>query len=225
MTTADIHQPAQPRAHTVPAGHRIVWSLASSGARLAHWPLWLLTTTVFGVFAGAFFTSSAAFAIPHVEAVCRQAPPDVRFTSSAADVLGFLTGCGAAGREAYRFQQVADLFYPTVFGMFMATSMALVIARLAPERHALLALAVLPLLGSVFDYLENVCAWLALAAFPGPAPTSSLLGLASAAKNLTFWTSGALLLGALALLVIAQVSRRARPRANGADPDASGASD
>jgi len=177
------------------------------------------------VFAWAFFTSSAPFAIRHVEAVCRQAPPDVRFTSSAADVLGFLTGCGAAGREAYRFLQVADLFYPTVFGMFMATSMALVIARLAPERHALLALAVLPLLGSVFDYLENVCAWLALAAFPGPAPTSSLLGLASAAKNLTFWTSGALLLGALALLVIAQVSRRARPRANGADPDASGASD
>ena len=223
MTTADIHQAAQSRAHTVPAGHRLVWMLAGAAVRLARWRLWLLTATAFGVFAGVFFASSAPFAIPRVEAACDQAPPDMRFTSSATDVLGFLTGCGAAGRDAYRFLQVADLLYPTVFGMFMATSMALVLVRLAPGRHALLALAVLPLLGSAFDYLENACAWLALAAFPGQAPTSSLLGLASAAKNLTFWTSGAVLLGALALLAIAWARRQARP-AGGGDSRASGAS-
>jgi hypothetical protein len=207
-----------------PGGRRIVWSLVGAAARLAKWPLWVLSATVFGVFAGVFFASSAPFAIPHVEAVCRQAPPDVRFTSSAADVLGFLTRCGAAGRDAYRFLQVADLFYPTVFGMFMATSMALVIARLAPRRRALLGLAVLPLLGSAFDYLENLCAWLALVAYPNPSSTSSLLGLASAAKNLTFWASGALLLGALGLLVIAYAGRRLRPRADRAGLHASGAS-
>jgi hypothetical protein len=224
MTSTDVHEAAQPQAPTAPMGHRIVWSLAGAAARLAKWPLWVVNAAVFGVFAGVFFASSAPFAIPRVEAACGQAPPDVRFTSSAADVIGFLNVCGAVGRDAYRLLQVADLAYPAVFGMFMATSMALVISQLAPARRALLTLAVLPLIGSAFDYLENLCAWLALAAFPGPAPTSSLLGLASAAKNLTFWTSGALLLGALGMLVIAKARRPVRPSANRAGVDASGGS-
>ena len=183
-------------------------------------PLWVVNAAVFGVFAGAFFASSAPFAISRVEAACGQAPPDVRFTSGAADVLGFLNACGAAGRDAYRLLQVADLAYPTLFGLFMATSMALVFSRLAPARRALLTMAVFPLIGSAFDYLENLCAWLALAAFPDPAPTSSLLGLASAAKNLTFWTSGALLLGALGMLMVAKARRPMRPPANRVGIDA-----
>lgn len=225
MTTADTHRRAHQRRTPTPAGgHRIVRSLSRAAARLANWPMWALNAAVFGVFAGVFFATSAPFAIPHVEHLCRQAPPDVRFTSSAADVLGFLTECGAAGRDAYRFLQVADLLYPTVFGMFMATSIALAMSRLAPRRPALLCLALLPLIGSVFDYLENLCAWLALEGYPNPIPTNSLLGLASAAKNLTFWTCGALLLGALGLLLLAPARSRLHPRADRAELDVAGPS-
>lgn len=225
MTTAESRRGSrQLRTPTPAGGHRVIWSLTGAAARLANWPMWVLNAAVFGVFAGVFFASSAPFAVPHVEDLCRQEPPDVRFTSSSADVLGFLTGCGAAGRDAYRFLQVADLLYPTVFGMFMATSMALVMSRLAPRRPALLCLALLPLIGSAFDYLENLCAWLALAAYPNPVPTNSVLGLASAAKNVTFWACGALLLGALGLLLLAQARRRLRPRANRARLDVAGSS-
>ena len=169
-----------------------------------------------------FFGSSAPFAIPRVEAACGQAPLDVRTTSSADDVNGFLTACGGVGREAYRALQVADLFYPLVFAMFMATSLALVLADLAPTRRSLLALAGLPFVASAFDYLENLFAWLALAAFPDPAATSSLLGLASAAKTLTSWAAGVLLLGAVALLVVDRVRRRVAPGAHrvGTEADA-----
>lgn len=226
MTTADTNRRSQQRrTPTRAGGHGIVSSLSGAVARLANWTLWVLNAAVFGVFAGVFFASSAPFAIPHVEDLCRQAPPDVRFTSGAADVLGFLTGCGAAGRDAYRLLQVADLLYPAVFGMFMATSMALVLSRLAPRRPVLLCVAVLPLIGSAFDYLENLCAWLALAAYPNPIPTNSVLGFASAAKNLTFWACGGLLLGALGLLLLAQARRRLRRRANRAGLDLAGASD
>jgi hypothetical protein len=207
MTTA-------PANETAPAttGHRVVRSLADRLARLARWPLWLGQAAVYAVFAGLLFGSRAAFAIPHVEAACGQAPPDVRVFTSAADVTGFLTACGAAGRDAYRYLQLADLLYPAVFGLFMATSIALVVSRLAPAHRPLLALAALPLVASAFDYLENLCAWLALAAFPDQSPASLLLGPASAAKNLTSWASGALLLGAVGLLAVRRI-RAARATA------------
>jgi hypothetical protein len=177
--------------------------------RLASWRVWLVSATLFGVFAGTFFGTSAPFAVRTVEAICGQAPPDIRFTSSAAQVSGFLDACGVVGRQAYQSMQVADLFYPLVFAVFTASSLALVISRLVPGRRSLLALAALPLVASAFDYLENACAWMALAAFPDAAPTNSLLGLASAAKTTTSWVAGILLLGALAALVVATVRRRA----------------
>ena len=219
MTIADVREATPPRSTSAPGGRPIVRHLAGATSRLASLRLWVVNAVVFAVFAVVFFGTAAPFAVGRVEALCRQAPPDVRFTSSADAVMGFLTACGPAGRDAYRLLQVADLLYPTVFGMFLATSMALVISRLAPTRRALLGLAVLPLAGSAFDYLENICAWLALTAYPDPARAGSLLGLASAAKTLTFWTSGAVLLAALGMLVIAR-ARQLRSRANGSDVDA-----
>ncbi len=34
-----------------------------------------------------------------------------------------MSSCGAAGRTAYRNLQVADLFYPAISGLFMASSL------------------------------------------------------------------------------------------------------
>ena len=209
MTTTLSERPAAPQDARLVPGEPRVFLLARAMGRLASWPVWLVSATLFGGFAGAFFGTSAPFAIRTVEAICGQAPPDVRFTSSAVEVGGFLGACGVVGREAYRSMQVADLIYPLVFALFMASSLALVISRLVPARPRLLALAVLPFVASAFDYLENACAWMALAAFPDAAPTSSLLGLASAAKTTTSWVSGVLLLGAVAALVVATVGRRA----------------
>jgi hypothetical protein len=130
--------------------------------RLATWKVWLVTTKVFTAFAGVFFASSAPFAIPHIEDECGQAPPDMRFTSSAADVDSFLATCGEAGREADQNMLLADLFYPAVFGLFIASSLAVVLSRLAPGGR-FVNLAWLPMFGAGFDYLENAFAWRALA--------------------------------------------------------------
>lgn len=196
--------------------------LARAIGHLASLRVWLASAIVFAVFAVAFFATPAPFAVRTVVSLCGQAPPDVRFTSSAAEVGAFLTGCGTAGRAAYRWMQVADLFYPLVFGLFMASSLALLISRLVPGRRSLLALAALPLVASAFDYLENACAWIALAAFPDTAPTTSLLGLASAAKTTTSWAAGILLLGALAALTVGTVRRRALTRRLRASGDHTG---
>ena len=190
-----------------------VAGLTAGMGRLASWRVWMVSAAVFVVFAGVFFSSSASFAIPEVEAACGQAPLDVRFHSTADDVADFLGACGPVGRDAYRSLQVADLLYPLVFGVFMASSLAIALSRLAPDRPALVGLAGLALVGSGFDYLENVFAWRALAAFPETASTNALLGVASAAKTLTFWIVGALLLISIGAIVVQRVGRwrRARP--------------
>lgn len=212
MTTTSTDGAIQRHDAAATPREPVVSALARAMARLASWRVWIVSAFLFGPFAGVFFGSSAPFAIPTVEAACGQAPPDVRFSSSAADVNGFLDSCGVVGREAYRSLQVADLFYPMVFAVFMASSLALAISRLAPGRRRLLALAAVPLVASAFDYVENACAWLALAAFPDAAATSSVLGLASAGKSLTSWAAGILFLGALAALAVATFRRRVRPR-------------
>jgi hypothetical protein len=177
-------------------------ALARAMGRLADARAWALGAVVYAGCAAGLFWSSAAFAVPTVQDECGQSPPDVRFASSAAEVHDFLAACGPAGREAYRALQLADLVYPAVFAFFLATSLALALRLLAPGRVNLLALAALPFLAAAFDYLENVCAWLALVAWPRAGVADGLLGLASAAKTVTSWTAGILLLVVLAALVL-----------------------
>ena len=198
---------------------RMITGLSHAMRKLATWWVLAVTGGVFVVFAVAFFATPLPFSIAHVTSLCSAAPPDVRFYTPGEGVTQFLTGCGEAGRDAYRDLQLADLFYPAVSGLFLASALAVVLVRTSRPGSPVVALAALPLLGSAFDYLENICAWLALAAYPDPAPFGSLLGLASAAKTLTFWTSGAVLLAALGMLVIAR-ARQLRSRANGSDVDA-----
>ena len=176
--------------------------------RWTSWRVWSVSAVIFVLFAGVFFASSAPFAIPEIEAACGEAPLDVRFTSSGSDVDRFLEACGPEGREAYQRMQVADLFYPSVFGVFMASSLALALSRLAPERPALLGLAALPLVASGFDYVENAFAWVALLAHPEPAATNSLLGVASAAKTTLSWLAGLLLLVSLGMIAVRAARRR-----------------
>ena len=91
-------------------------------SRLASWRIVILSGALFVACAGVLFASSAPFAVPTVRNACGAPPPDVRPYSSAADVNRFLDECGEAGRHAYRDLQLADLAYPAVFGLFMASA-------------------------------------------------------------------------------------------------------
>ena len=191
---------------------RMLTGLSDAMRRLATRRIVAITGGVFLVFAVAFFATSLPFSIAHVTSLCGAAPPDVRFYTSGGEVTQFLTGCGAAGRDAYRNLQVADLFYPAVSGLFLASALALILTRLFPADSPMISLAAVPLVGGAFDYLENAAAWTALA-FPGPAETAtSLLGVASIVKQTVGWASWLLLLLAIGYLIV-RVLRRRRPDA------------
>lgn len=192
--------------------HAISQYIHSVLGRLASWPVWLASAVVFVPFAIVFFASSAPFAIPEVTAICGQSPPDMRFAPTGDEVNGFLRACGPDGRDAYRNLQLADLVYPAVVGMFQASSLAMVAARLGLTRRSTLALVALPLVATGFDYLENVAAWAALSAFPEPTVLASLLGPASAIKTGAGWLSG---LALVAGILVLAVRRLARARVDG----------
>ena len=177
-------------------------------ARLASWRILVASGLLLTVFAGVFFASSASFAIPTVEEACGAAPLDVRFYSTSAQVNDFLADCGEEGRDVYRKMQIADFFYPAVFGLFLASALALTLTRLFPQRPNAVALAAIAVVGSALDYVENVFAWVALTTYPDPTFSNSLLGLASAAKTMVFWTAGAGLVVGVASLALRAVRHR-----------------
>jgi len=183
-----------------------------------------LTTSgvLFVLAAGALFASPAAFSLPTVADACGQVAPDVRFYTSADDLNGFLVGCGAEGRAAYRNLQLADLVYPAIAGLFPAIALMMVLDRRRqrrPEGRDLTALALLPLLGAGFDYVENAIAWSALAAYPAETPLAPLFGIASIAKQSVNWASWMLLLAGLAFAGYDLVQRRRANRSGPNDPD------
>ena len=195
---------------------RMITGLSHAMQKMATWWVLAVTGGVFVLFAAAFFATSLPFSIAHVTSLCGVAPPDVRFYTPSDGVTQFLAGCGDAGRDAYRDLLVADLFYPAVSGLFLASALAVVLSRSSRPGSPVIALAALPLLGSAFDYLENVAGWTALAAFPGPAETAAgLLGVASIAKQVVSWASWLLLLLAIGCLVV-RVCRH-RHQAKGRD--------
>ncbi len=210
MSTTTTTTTRVPTADAMPAGG--VTAAARLLGRLATVRVWVVSTVVYSAFAGVFFASSAPFSIPRVEEACGQAPPDLRFGPSAAEVHGFLDACGPVGREAYRALQLADLVYPTVFAVFLASSLALALRLLAPGRPRLLILAAIPFAAAAFDYLENVGAWLALTAYPLDGAADGLLGPASVAKTSTSWVAGGLLVAVLLALAVDRARRHlARP--------------
>ena len=112
---------------------RMITGLSHAMRKLATWWVLAVTAGVFVVFAVAFFATSLPFSIAHVTSLCGAPPPDVRFYTPADGVTQFLTGCGEAGRAAYRDLQVADLFYPAVSGLFLASALAVVLVRHLPS--------------------------------------------------------------------------------------------
>ena len=189
--------------------------VAVSMERLASWRLVIVAGVVFAAFAVLMFGSTAPFSIGHVQTLCGQAPPDVRFFTSAVDMRAFMAGCGEAGRSAYRNLQFADLVYPTVSAVFMASMLATVLSRITREGSLWVAAAALPVIGAGFDYLENVAAWVTLLGYPEQSgAAATLLGGASAAKQTVSWLGGLLLMVVLGYALALWGMRQWRERAS-----------
>jgi hypothetical protein len=93
--------------------------------------------------------------------------PDTSLYYSADDLYRMAEAYGQQGREAYvRVRFTFDLIWPVVYTAFLSTAISRVYGRaFAPHsrwRRANLA----PLLGALFDYLENLSTSLVMVRYP-----------------------------------------------------------
>ena len=85
----------------------------------------------------------------------------VDYATSLLDALG------PEGRNAYLFSQIPlDVFYPGLFGLTYCLLMAYFLKKLSWFDKPLFYLSLLPLIGGLFDYLENIGIVYMLSSYP-----------------------------------------------------------
>lgn len=97
--------------------------------------------------------------------------PDQSFYYSSEDLYRMAESYGLEGRSSYiQARFTFDLIWPILYTLFLTTSISWVYARILSMDNTLRLVNVLPCLGILFDYLENIFA--ALIMYRYPLPTS-----------------------------------------------------
>jgi hypothetical protein len=141
--------------------------------------------------------------------------PDTSFFYSPSDLYQIAESYGQAGRQAYiRARFTFDLIWPLVYTLFLATAISWVFGKaFAPDsrwQRANLA----PLLGALFDYLENLSTSLVMLRYPEQTSVVDLLApLFTVLKWGTLGATYALLLGGVVLAVWRRPKKDTRGRA------------
>lgn len=137
--------------------------------------------------------------------------PDTNFFYTTADLYRMAESYGEAGRAAYiRARFTFDLIFPLVYTAFLATAISGLFRRGFPagSRWQLVNLA--PILGAIFDFLENISAALVMGRYPALTPVvDALAPLFSIIKWIFVIGSFALLVIGLAAFVVKRIKKRA----------------
>jgi hypothetical protein len=92
--------------------------------------------------------------------------PDLSLLYSVDDLYQFADAYGEQGRAAYiRTRLSFDLVWPLVYAQFLGTALSWMM-RHAPSASFLRRTNLVPLLGMLFDFLENLATSLVMARFP-----------------------------------------------------------
>jgi hypothetical protein len=102
--------------------------------------------------------------------------PDTSFFYSTADLYQMAESYGEQGRQAYiRARFTFDLVWPLVYTLFLATAISWVFGRACAPDSRWQRANLVPLLGALFDYLENLSTSLVMLRFPDQTAVVDLL--------------------------------------------------
>jgi hypothetical protein len=138
--------------------------------------LWFLVV----VFTGAVMTLGIT---PQINAIIGNLGLlDTRLFYTYGDVATLFGALGPEGLLLYTYQKIVDMVFPLGYGFALAMLQVMVNRRTFPEHHATGRLAILPLLGMLFDYIENILIWSQILTYP--ALSNTVIVLASIATIL-----------------------------------------
>jgi len=144
----------------------------------------------------ALFLLFTALVLPGQSSKGNADSPDLSFYYTADDLYQLAEEYGASGRQTYiRARFTFDLIWPLVYTAFLGTAISWIFARIfspgSPWRQANL----MPVLGALFDYLENLSTTLVMARYPNlTAGVAALAGVFTLVKWVLISGSFALLL-------------------------------
>jgi hypothetical protein len=102
--------------------------------------------------------------------------PDMSFYYSADDLYRMAEAYGEQGREAYvRARFTFDLVWPLVYTLFLVTAISWLFGKTFAHDSRWQWANLTPVLGALFDYLENVSTSLVLGRYPDPTAVVDVL--------------------------------------------------
>jgi hypothetical protein len=102
--------------------------------------------------------------------------PDTSLIYTPNDLYNMAEAYGPEGRAAYiRARFTFDLIWPIVYFVFLASTVSWLGARAFDAGNPWRLLNLVPVLGLVFDYLENIATSLVMARYPAETPVVVLL--------------------------------------------------
>jgi hypothetical protein len=102
--------------------------------------------------------------------------PDQSFCYSNEDLYHMAELYGLEGRSSYiKARFTFDLIWPILYTLFLTTSISWVYARILSVDENLRLVNMLPFLGMLFDYFENIFAALIMYRYPQPTPIIDVL--------------------------------------------------
>lgn len=168
---------------------------------------------IFLLFSALVLPSQAARSETYAEGI---GSPDMSLLYTPQDLYDTAEAYGEQGRTAYvRARFTFDVIWPLVYTLFLSPAISWLFGR-AFARHSRWRLANLaPILGALFDYLENVSTSIVMLRYPTP---TALLAVLAPIFTLVKWVFVG---GSFALLLIgAVVSIWRWVRGRGADATA-----
>jgi hypothetical protein len=111
--------------------------------------------------------------------------PDTSFFYQPEEIIEMAEAYGEEGRQAYiRARWTFDLIFPFVYGGFLVTVISWFVVSAFALDHRLVGLNLVPVLGVIFDLLENSAASIIMAVYPA---RLGWLAVLSAALSGTKW--------------------------------------
>lgn len=147
------------------------------------------------------FLAFTLLALPNQAAQAEQysrsaGSPDGSFFYSADDLYGWAEVYGVQGRRAYvRARLTFDVIWPLVYTLFLSMALSWIMTRAFAADTLWSRANLMPVLGMLFDFLENGATALVMARYPQTTPVvDTLAGFLTSIKWLFVYGSFALLL-------------------------------
>ena len=135
--------------------------------------------------------------------------PDLSIYYSAGELYRMAESYGEQGRNEYiRARFTFDLIWPLVYTFFLVTTISVIYMRLLPAENPWRMINLLPVLGMIGDYLENISTSMVMWRYPQATPVVDwMAGIFTTLKWLLIGDSFIGLLGG-GVLLLWQIIRR-----------------